>query len=294
MKVVLAGGSGFIGRHLKVELEKAGYEVVVLSREGDVCWDAKTLGPWAQELEGAAAVINLTGKSITVRMTDENKREILESRRASTEIIGRAIEQAKSPPRVWINANAAGFYGDRGDEILTEESSAGVDYLATVAKAWQAPLDSIDTPQTRKVTLRIGFVLGKDGGGFRPMATMTKFFLGGRLGSGKQWISWIHIDDLCRMFRWAIEQEAAEGHYNATSPNPVTNEDFMGALRKAMHRPWAPPAPAFILRLLGKVMAPDPSLALISTRVLPKRALDEGFQFQHPELRQALGQLLKA
>jgi uncharacterized protein (TIGR01777 family) len=291
VKVVLAGGSGFIGKHLRKELESGGYEVVVLSRRGEVRWDAKTLGPWTEHLEGAAAVVNLAGKSISVRMTEANKKEIFESRRAATEVIGEAVQRAKVPPKVWLNANAMGYYGDRGDEILTEDSPSGSDYFAEVSRVWQAPLDKLDTPGTRKATLRIGFVLGKDGGGLPPLATLTKCFLGGRLGSGKQWLSWIHVDDVCRMFRWAIENEA-RGHYNAAAPNPATNETFMRALRKHLHRPWAPPAPAFALRLLGKVMAPDPSLALISTRLSPKRALQEGFRFRYPELDGALKDLL--
>ncbi len=291
MRVVLAGGSGFIGRHLTAELKQHDYEVVTLSRKGNHGWDGKNLGAWTRDLEGAAAVINLAGKSINVRMTEANKREILESRRDSTEVIGRAIQEAANPPKVWLNANAMGYYGDRGDEVLTEESTPGTDFFAEVSRVWQAPLDTLDTPGTRKATFRIGFVLGKDGGGLPPLATLTKCFLGGKLGSGKQWLSWIHIEDICRMFRWAIESEAA-GHYNATAPNPVRNEDFMAALRTQLHRPWAPPAPEIALRLLGKVMVPDPSIALISSRIIPKRACDEGFSFRYPELREALQSLL--
>jgi uncharacterized protein (TIGR01777 family) len=242
-------------------------------------------------LEGADAVVNLAGKSISVRMTAANKREILESRVRTTELIGEAIQQCKNPPKVWLNANAMGYYGDRGDEILTESSSPGTDFFAEVSKRWQEPLDRLETPRTRKVSLRIGFVLAADGGGLPPMAAATRAFVGGTLGSGKQWLSWIHVDDLVAMMQWAIEGEA-EGHYNATAPNPVTNAEFMKTLREVLHRPWAPPAPALVLRAIGKVMAPDPSLALLSSMVLPKKALDEGFEFRYPELETALKSIL--
>ncbi|MEZ0326596.1 MAG: DUF1731 domain-containing protein, partial [Fimbriimonas sp.] len=169
---------------------------------------------------------------------------------------------------------------------------SGTDFFAKVSKEWQAPLDTLNTPNTRKATFRIGFVLGRDGGGLPPLATLTKCFLGGKLGSGKQWLSWIHIEDVGRMFCWAIESEAL-GHYNATAPHPVTNEEFMATLREQLHRPWSPPAPAFVLRLLGKVMAPDPSLALISSRILPKRAMEEGFGFEFPDLESAMKNLLQ-
>ena len=300
-RVIIAGGSGLIGRHLQNSLlpsegdewgetNRPEFHNLTRGKHG-IHWDAKTLGPWTEALEGASAVVNLAGKSISVRHTEANKREILESRVRTTELIGEAIQQCKSPPKVWINANAMGYYGSCGDDLLTEDSKPGNDFFAEVSKRWQEPLDRLETPGTRKVSLRIGFVLAKDGGGLPPMAAVTKAFLGGTLGSGRQWLSWIHIDDLTDLIRWCIDGRAT-GPYNASAPNPVTNKEFMGTLRKALHRPWAPPAPAFALRLLGKVMAPDPSLALLSSRMIPRRALDEGFVFKFPHLMPALQDLL--
>jgi uncharacterized protein len=293
-RVVIAGGSGFIGRHLSLVLREGGYDVVILSRNasrsGDVQWDGKDLGPWVQTFEGAAAVINLSGKSIA-EMNPHNKQEIRDSRLNSTELFGKAIVGCTIPPAVWINANAIGYYGNRGDEVLTEESAPGDDFLATLGQQWQEPLERYETPGTRKVWFRIGFVLGKEGSGLQPMAMAAKLFVGGTLGSGKQWISWIHIEDLVGLFIWAIET-AAEGPVNATAPHPVTNKDFMMELRKTLGRPWAPPAPEFALRLIGKVMTPDPALALMSQRAMPEIATRQGYAFKYADLGPALRSLL--
>lgn len=298
-KVVVAGGSGLIGRELTARLKGLGYEVVVLSRSGKapkeargVMWDAETVGPWREELEGAAAVINLVGSSIAVKWTKESKLEILESRLHSTKAIGMAIALCESRPPVWVNMSAIGFYGDRGSEELSEASQPGArrDFLVDTCVAWEAALDEVQLEGVRKVILRSGTVLGKEGGAFPQLLNLTKWFLGGHVGPGTQYMSWIHIKDLCGLIIFAVENDVS-GPINGTSPQSVTNRFFMGALRGILRRPWAPPVPAFALTIANWFGAPDPSLLLYSQRVVPSVALENGFSFEFDDLRDAMKNL---
>jgi len=211
-RIVIAGGSGSIGSALSREFSAHGREVFILTRNprqrGDgireILWDGEHPGEWDQYLDGAEAVINLTGKSINCRHTPENRREIIDSRVNSVKAIGSAMARAKIPPRVWVQASAAGFYGDTKDILCAETAPNGNDALAKVCRDWENAFASAATPHTRRVVLRIGFVLGREGGALPVLSRLTKFFLGGAAGNGRQFISWIHLADLAQMFRMAV------------------------------------------------------------------------------------------
>jgi uncharacterized protein (TIGR01777 family) len=298
-RVVIAGGSGFIGDHLSERLITAGYEVVILSRSPkstgavrSVEWDGKTLGPWATEIDGAFAVINLAGKSINCRHTNNNRREILRSRVDSVQALGEAISRARTPPSVFVQTSAVGIYGDAGSRICAESSPHGIDYVAQVCDQWEGAFESFDAPASRKVILRLGVVLGADGGLLQVLAKITRFFLGGQAGDGRQVISWVHMKDLCHMFLVAIEYPEITGIYNACAPDPVMNQDFMSELRAVLKRPWSPPVPAFAVRICSWLMGSEGKLALMGQRVLPDHFLKQDFPFEFPTLRPALKDLL--
>lgn len=298
-KVVLAGGTGFLGRALAKKLDETGYEAVVLSRKykpvagaREVRWDGKTVGEWAEELEGAAAVINLSGAPVAKRWTPACRELIVSSRVEPTRAIGEAILACKAPPSVWINASAVGIYGDAGDQLLNEDSKLGDDFLATTTIAWEKAATDFSLPATRLVLPRIGVVLGEGGGAFDLLLKLTRCFLGGHLGDGKQWLSWIHVDDLTGIVLWAMEHPGIHGPVNAVAPAPERNRDFMIELRRAARRPWSPPVPAFAIRIAEKFGGPPSDPALASTRASAEKALQAGYRFQFPALRQALEQLV--
>jgi uncharacterized protein (TIGR01777 family) len=295
-RVVLAGGGGFLGQSLAEALQERNYDVVVLSRSpcerGDgvteVEWTGVHLGEWIQHLNGADAVVNLAGRNINCPHNAKNILEIVESRVNSVHAIAGASDHVLHPPRVWVQASAVGFYGDRGDQHCHEETPNGADKLAGICREWESAFNAAAVPKTRRVLLRIGFVLGRDGGALPVLARLTRWFLGGTVGSGQQYISWIHQSDLNRMFLETIERKELSGTFNATSPNPVTNKEFMRELRHALHRPWSPPAPAWGVRLGSWLMRSESSLALSGCRCPPKRFVEAGFRFEFPELLGAL------
>lgn len=290
MKVVLAGGSGFIGKHLaQLFSSHGGYEVITLSRStgpGKVQWDAKTVGDWWKELDGADAVINLTGETISQKFTPETKARIRSSRLDSTQAIHNAIQKCETKP-FWINASAVGYYGSAGNTILDESSQPGTGFLADLCQEWEA----LPNQTENTAIIRIGIVLHPDGGALKPLDTLTRSFLGGHAGTGQQWMPWIHIDDLCEMIFW-IAQNKLNGPFNLCAPNPVTNADFMQTLRKVRNRPYSPPVPSFMLNLIGQTIGPDSSLILNSLRCIPKHAQDIGFEFRFPKLADSLPNLL--
>lgn len=298
-RVIVAGGTGFVGVGLVRDFEQHGYRVAVLSRSGKSSgsvetakWDGETVGDWAGLLNGARAVINLAGESVMLRWTEENQRKILESRVKSTEAIGKAIRNCAVPPEVWVNASAVGYYGDRGDEELVESSSAGEGFLPETCLAWERAQDSIEAPNTRKAKVRIGVVLGNNGGAFEELAKVTKRFLGGAQGSGQQWMSWIHLEDLAAIFRWAVESGHV-GPVNGVGLHPVRNRELMAAMRDALGRPWSPPAPAFALKLAGSLMGVQTDVLLQGQRVKSQVLAEAGFEYRYPELRGALKSLVE-
>jgi uncharacterized protein (TIGR01777 family) len=298
-RIILAGGSGFVGQALAPVLVAKGYDVVVLGRRAShrrngvdyLQWDGMTLGDWASALEGAEAIVNLTGKNIDCRHTPENRREIIRSRVDSVRILGEAIANCPTPPKVFAQASGVGYYGDTGDQVVDEGAPPGNDFPAEVCRQWEGAFNALNLRATRKVVLRLGVVLGRDGGALPVLEKLTRWFLGGAVGSGRQFLSWIHVADLIQMFVSAIEQPELTGVFNATAPAPVTNREFMRELRHALHRPWSPPVPAPFVRAGAWLMGSDGDLALLSSRCAPRRFLEHGFQFQFPTLREAFENL---
>jgi uncharacterized protein (TIGR01777 family) len=258
------------------------------SASKEIQWDGKTLGEWASCLEGAKAVVNLTGKSVNCRYTPENRREINESRVNAVRVMDEAILRCAEPPRVLVQAASVAIYGDTSDRWCDETTPPGEGFPVETCLLWERAFDSTPTPRTRRVMLRIGFVLGRDGGALRTLAGLTKWGLGGTVGNGRQYISWIHESDMNRMFLEAIEREDLSGVFNATDPNPVTNAEFMCALRRALHRPWSPPAPVWAVHIGSWLMRTEACLALTGRRCSPKRFWERGFNFQFPSLDAAL------
>lgn len=299
-KVVLAGGSGFLGRALTEELTRAGYEVVVLTRKvkrglsgvRQIVWDGRTVGVWARELEGAKAVVNLVGRSVDCRYTQANRREILESRVHSVETVGRAIDACAVPPKVYVQAASLAIYGDAGRRVCCEDARAGRGFSVDVCLRWEHAFNSLDLPATRKVLLRTGFVLGRDGGAFPTLARLAKFYLGGTIGEGHQYVSWIHVRDFCRLVLWTLERDEAEGVFNATGPAPVTNAEFMCELRCALKRPWSPRTPAWLVRLGSFLLRTEAELALTGRRAIPERLVERNFKFIYTNLESALADLV--
>jgi len=288
-RVVIAGGSGFLGRAIASELRLAGYTPLILGRssKSDLEWDAKNLGPWAAELDGAAGLINLVGESISLPWTPENRKKILDSRVESTSVLAQALARLQQPPKVWLNASGVGVYGNRGDAVLTEEDAPGTGFLVDVVCAWEAAMFSAPLPHIRRNAMRLGVVIGKDGGAFPTLAKLTRSFLGGAQGDGQQWFAWVEVSDAARMFVHAL-REPLEGPINAVSPNPVRNGEFMEELRAAVGRPWSPPAPKFGLKLASLFGAPDPELVLDSVRAMPEKLNRSGFVPKFSEIRGAI------
>ncbi|MGQ9557459.1 MAG: TIGR01777 family oxidoreductase [Desulfurispora sp.] len=301
MRAVIAGGSGLVGRALTEYLLALNWQVTVLTRSPArnlpsgapfALWPGSSGQgslTWAQVLEGASALINLAGASIAGRRWSEHyKQAILESRLHSTRRLVEAIAclPPDQRPRVLINASAVGYYGSRADEVLTEESPPGHDFLSQVCSAWEQEALRAEEHGTRVVLLRTGLVLAKEGGALPRLLLPFHLYAGGRTGSGRQWMSWIHIQDLVRLIYFLLHHPRASGPFNAVSPRPVTNIQFCRTAARVLHKPSWLPQPASLLRLLLGDMAD--ALLLASQRALPARALEAGFVFTYPELGQAL------
>jgi uncharacterized protein (TIGR01777 family) len=303
MKIVIAGGTGFLGSPLAEMYAEEGHDVRVLSRSlmaGDtrhdpgtgvpgvtrVGWkaDGKT-GPWASALENAEALINLSGESIAgKRWSPQRKAQLRDSRILSTRSLAAAVNAATRPPAVFISGSAVGYYGPSGDDPKTEQSPAGADFLAQLCEDWEREARAAARPETRLVWLRTGIVLERSGGALAEMMRPFRFFVGGRLGSGRQYISWIHRLDWIEMIRWIVQTPQVSGPVNATAPHPVTNRDFARALGRAMHRPSLLPTPGFALKV---ALGPVAESILTGQRVLPTVAQKHGHHFRYPEIEQA-------
>ena len=297
MHVVVSGGSGFLGRALHQVLRAEGHRVSVLTRRArdghpdDILWTPNgDAGPWAQVLAGADVVVNLAGEGMADRRwTADRKAALLDSRLKATASLVKAVQQVANGPRVFVSSSGVGYYGPRGDERITEEAPAGHDFVATMAAAWeQAAAPAADTG--RLVLLRTGLVLGAEGA-LAKMLLPFKLGAGGRLGSGRQWMPWIHVDDWAALTARLIRDERASGPYNLTAPEPVTNADFTRALGRVLHRPTLLPAPAFALKLALGEMA---ELLLTGQRAVPARARALGFVFRYPHLDDALAAAVRS
>ncbi len=295
MRVIVTGGTGFIGPKLCERLVARGHDVIALTRDASrsrdhvhpkvrvVSWAEGAA--WEGFVDGAGALVNLAGESIAQRWTASAKERIAKSRLNAAARLRAAAERAAQKPGVLVNASAVGYYGPHGDEILDEGAPAGEGFLAKVCVDWEAAARSLETLGTRVAMLRTGVVLGGEGGALAKMLPPFKAFLGGPLGTGRQWMSWIHRDDLVELYVFAVENSAVSGPVNATAPNPVTMRDFATALGRALHRPSFTKAPAAAIRVALGEMA---TVVLDGQRVVPKKALDLGFKFQFTDVLAAL------
>jgi uncharacterized protein len=299
-RIVIAGGTGFLGQNLARHLLARGDQVVVLGRtrpatcHGEfVPWDGHSLGDWVRQLDSADAVVNFAGRTVDCIKTPDHQDEILRSRVEATRVLGRAVREVAAPPPVWLQMSTAHVYGDPPDRLCDEDSPHGFGLAPFVAEAWERAHREAVLPSMRTVVLRTSFVLGRRGGALPKLATVTRLFLGGRVGHGRQGISWIHEEDMNRLCARALDDASFGGVYVATAPEPVSNTAFMRALRAALGRPFGLPAPAFLVRLGAPlVLRTDPELALYGRYCRSRRLAEAGFEFEFPEVGAALRDLL--
>lgn len=302
MRTIITGGTGLIGRALSADLAARGQQVIVLSRSPEralgmpagvrvVRWDARTADGWGGLVDGADAIVNLAGENIAAgRWTEERKRRILESRINAGKAVVEAVRAAARKPGVVVQASAVGYYGPHGDEEVTEETPPGSDFLAQVCLQWEPSTAAVEAMGVRRVIIRSAPVLSRDGGILPRLLVPFRLFVGGPLGSGRQWWSWIHIADEVAAIRSLIQWESARGPFNLVAPNPVTNAEFSRLLGLVLRRPAIFRVPAPLLRLALDELA---SALLTGQRVMPRRLLDLGFTFRFPYLEPALRDLLR-
>lgn len=297
MKIVIPGGTGQVGGVLSRALNAAGHEVVIISRGGGVRWDGRTLGAWADEIDGADVVINLAGRSVSCRYTAENLQQMMRSRVDSARVVGEAIAKAARPPRVWLQMSTATIYAHRFDAANDETTGiiGGREpdvpgywaYSVEIAKRWEAELDEADTPETHKVAMRTAMVMSPDRGGvFDYLSWMTRLGLGGPVAGGNQYVSWIHDDDFVRAVALLV-REPIEGAVNLAAPHPLPQRDFMRELRSAWNVPVGLPATRFMAEVGAFAIRSDTELLLKSRRVVPGRLQRAGFDFHFPNWREA-------
>jgi uncharacterized protein (TIGR01777 family) len=306
VKIVVPGGSGQVGAILRRAFSAAGHDVVVLSRHpapGDVAWDGRTIGSWVREFDGADAVVNLAGRSVNCRYTPENRRAIMNSRVESTTTIGRAIAECNEPPRVWLQASTATIYAHRYDAPNDEHTGilGGGEpdapdtwrFSIDVARAWERQLDDAETPRTRKVAMRSAMVMSPDRGGvFDVLLGLVRRGLGGAIGDGKQYVSWLHDEDFAAAVEFLLERDDISGPVNLASPSPLPNRAFMAGLRKAWGAHVGLPAAEWMVELGTFALRTESELVLKSRRVTPARLLEAGFGFQHPTWEDAARDLV--
>lgn len=291
-KIVIAGGTGFVGQYLNKKFTAAGYEVIIISRsKNHLNWDNTLLIP--ETLENAAILINLAGKSVDCRYNEKNKKEIYDSRIDTTKILGGAILKCKNPPPLWINSSTATIYRHALDRPMTESTGEiGTGFSVNVATNWEKAFFNFELAQTRQVALRMAIVLGSSGGVIKPLKNLVRFGLGGKQGSGKQMFSWIHIEDLFRIITFVQQHNELSGILNTAAPNPVSNKTLMQLLRKNMGATFGLPAPVWLLKIGAVLIKTEIELILKSRWVIPERLSAAGFQFQYPERDTALKNIL--
>ncbi|WP_339735975.1 TIGR01777 family oxidoreductase [uncultured Gimesia sp.] len=299
-RIVIAGGTGFLGLNLACYLTELDFDVVLLGRHAPnkqgawrhVVWSARSVGSWVSELDGAAAIVNLAGRTVDCIKTPDHCDEILRSRVEATNVLGLAVHEVESPPPVWVQMSTAHRYGDPPECVCDENSAFGYGLAPFVAQEWEAAFAQSVLPEMRQVVLRTSFVIGRDGGALQRLAKLVRWGLGGTVGSGKQGMSWIHAQDMNRLFYRAITDETMQGAYLATAPEPVSNADFMRELRRALKMPIGLPAASWMVRIGAPLlMRTDPELALYGRYCVSSRLRDEEFEFSFPDLTSALADL---
>ena len=302
--VVIAGGSGFLGVSLAYHLLESNFKVTLLSRNRPkpnghwnfVEWDARTLGNWRSVIDGAAAVVNLVGRSVDCVKTPDHCDEILRSRVEATRVLGEAMQAVSTPPPVWVQMSTAHIYGDPPSLVCTEGSPFGYGLAPEVGNAWESQFAQSVLNEQRGVVLRTSFVVGRDrgagGGALSRLRFVTRIGLGGKIGSGRQGMSWIHEKDINRIFERAIMDSSMQGAFIASSPNPVSQIDFMRSLRRTLRVPIGLPATETMVRFGARwILGTDPDLALYGRYVVPQRLIESGFSFEFPDLDSALDDL---
>lgn len=299
-RIVIAGGTGFLGLNLARALDGLGCEIVLISRNRPTVehpgrhetWDGHRVGEWAKALDGATAVVNLAGRTVDCIKTPDHCDQILRSRVEATDALGRAMREIDTPPPVWVQMSTAHIYGDSLDRVCDEDAAFGYGLAPFVGEAWEGACSRGVLPGMRNVILRTSFVLGRHGGALSRLARIVRWGLGGKVGHGRQGMSWIHERDMSRIFVRAIADEAMEGAYVATAPNPVSNVEFMRELRRAIGMPIGLPAAQWMVRIGAPlVMRTDPELALYGRYCVPSRLAAEGFEFEFTEVGAALRDL---
>lgn len=296
MKIIIAAGTGFLGKNLKQYFRKKNHEVKILTRnpklENEIFWDAKTLGTWKNELENADVLINLAGKSVDCRYNEKNKKEIYDSRINSTKILQTAIDECKSPPKTWLNASSATIYTHSETHLNTEKNAIiGDDFSMNICKSWEKEFFKISNQNIRKIALRTSIVLGKNGGAFPKFKQISKLGLGGKQGRGDQMMSWIHIDDFCEAVDFIIENENLTGAINITAPKPLSNVQMMKQLCEKIKIPFGISSPVWLLEIAAIFIKTETELMLKSRNVYPEILIENGFQFRYENFEKALKSL---
>lgn len=289
MKIIIAAGTGFLGKNLERYFTEKGNKVYILTRnpkrKNEIYWDAKTLGEWKNYIENTDVLINLTGKSVDCRYNEKNKQKIYSSRIESTKILQRAVEQCIKKPKVWLNASSATIYVHSETHLNTEENGIiGDDFSMNICKSWENEFFKGNNDNVRKAALRTSIVLGNNGGAFPKLKMLTKFGLGGKQGRRNQNVSWIHIEDFCRAVEFIIDNENISGEINIIAPNPLSNEDVMRKLRQQMKIPLGLNAPVWQLEIASMVLNTETELLLKSRNVFPEKLMKSGFKFSYSEI----------
>lgn len=301
-KIVLAGGNGYLGSVLAKHFSPITDEIFILSRKAQpksgniktIVWDGKTAGDWAKSLENTDLLVNLCGKNVNCRYTTKNREEIIQSRLQPTALLGKVIQGMENPPKLWINVTSATIYRHAEDRYQDEiNGETGTGFSVEVCKAWESSFFESNTPQTRKIALRMGIVLGKTDSAFPRLLNLVKMGMGGKQGNGEQYVSWVHEQDAALTVEWLLQQEEISGIINCTAPQPVKNYTLMQQIRKTYGISFGLPAPGWLLNIGAKIIGTETELILKSRWVRPTILLNGGFEFKYPTIERAIEDILK-